>query len=58
MVVRQIGKMKIVVDSAKGYLKIMSAQSWAKTIYFDGFAGSWIIKEEDGDQMKKGRRFK
>ena len=42
-------KMKIVVDYAKAYLQIMSAQNWAKTIYFDGFAGSGIIKEEDGE---------
>ncbi|MEO5996349.1 MAG: three-Cys-motif partner protein TcmP [Chitinophagaceae bacterium] len=47
-------KMKIVVDYAKAYLTIMSAQNWAKTIYFDGFAGSGIIKEEDGEQMKRG----
>ena len=29
-------KMKIVVDYAKAYLKIMNKQTWAKTIYFDG----------------------
>lgn len=47
-------KMKIVVDYAKAYLMIMSKQDWIKTIYFDGFAGSGLIEDEDGDQVKKG----
>jgi three-Cys-motif partner protein len=40
-------KMEIVVAYAKAYLVIMNAQPWAKTIYFDGFAGSGSIVEED-----------
>lgn len=39
-------KMEIVVSYAKAYLTIMNAQKWAKTIYFDGFAGSGSISEE------------
>ncbi|MBN8837443.1 MAG: three-Cys-motif partner protein TcmP [Sphingobacteriia bacterium] len=47
-------KMEIVVSYAKAYLKIMNNQSWAKTIYFDGFAGSGIIDSEKSDEIKKG----
>ncbi|PWV56610.1 three-Cys-motif partner protein TcmP [Chitinophaga sp. S165] len=38
-------KMAIVVAYAKAYLTIMKEQRWAKTIYFDGFAGSGSIKD-------------
>jgi three-Cys-motif partner protein len=47
-------KMKIVVEYAKSYLIIMSKQSWVKTIYFDGFAGSGIITGEEGEEDKRG----
>lgn len=46
-------KMDIVVSYAKAYLTIMKEQKWAKTIYFDGFAGSGVIEtEETNDKMK------
>lgn len=38
-------KMDIVINYAKAYLMIMKEQKWAKTIYFDGFAGSGTISE-------------
>jgi len=47
-------KMEIVVNYAKAYLTIMHKQSWAKTIYFDGFAGSGIIETNESDEIKKG----
>ena len=47
-------KMEIVVSYAKAYLSIMSKQSWAKTIYFDGFAGSGIIETGENEEVKKG----
>ena len=47
-------KMEIVVSYAKAYLTIMNKQSWAKTIYFDGFAGSGIIETDENDEVKKG----
>ncbi len=47
-------KMEIVVSYAKAYLTIMQKQSWAKTIYFDGFAGSGIIDTEKSDEIQKG----
>lgn len=47
-------KMKMVVDYTKAYLTIMSKFKWAKTIYFDGFAGSGIISGEHGEAVKKG----
>jgi three-Cys-motif partner protein len=47
-------KMRIVVDYARAYLTIMAKQSWIKTIYFDGFAGSGVITGEDGEEVKKG----
>jgi three-Cys-motif partner protein len=40
-------KMQIVTDYAKAYLTIMNKQPWAKTLYFDGFAGSGEIKIEE-----------
>src|SRR5689334_18366412 len=43
-------KMQIIIDYAKAYLIIMNKQSWAKTIYFDGFAGSGQI---DGSKSLK-----
>lgn len=47
-------KMEIVVSYAKAYLTIMNKQSWAKTIYFDGFAGSGIIETGENEEVKKG----
>lgn len=47
-------KMEIVVSYAKAYLKIMNSQPWAKTIYFDGFAGSGLIEVEDKNELIKG----
>lgn len=47
-------KMDIVVSYAKAYLTIMEKQSWAKTIYFDGFAGSGIIETNENEELKKG----
>lgn len=47
-------KMRIVVDYAKAYLTIMAKQTWIKTIYFDGFAGSGLITGDDGEEIKKG----
>jgi len=39
-------KMKIIIEYAKAYLTIMNTQKWAKTLYFDGFAGSGYIENE------------
>jgi three-Cys-motif partner protein len=47
-------KMEIVVSYAKAYLTIMEKQQWAKTMYFDGFAGSGIIETDEGEDVKKG----
>ena len=47
-------KMEIVVSYAKAYLTIMHKQSWAKTMYFDGFAGSGVIESEENKETKKG----
>lgn len=47
-------KMEIVVSYAKAYLTIMDKQSWAKTMYFDGFAGSGIIETDESEDVKKG----
>jgi three-Cys-motif partner protein len=47
-------KMEIVVSYAKAYLKIMNKQSWVKTMYFDGFAGSGIIETDENEEVKKG----
>ncbi len=47
-------KMEIVVSYAKAYLTIMKEQKWAKTIYFDGFAGSGIIETDDSEEKIKG----
>lgn len=47
-------KMEIVVSYAKVYLTIMKEQKWAKTIYFDGFAGSGIIETDDSEETIKG----
>lgn len=47
-------KMQIVIDYAKAYLTIMNKQSWAKTLYFDGFAGSGEIEIEKGEEPRKG----
>lgn len=45
-------KMEIVESYAKAYLKIFSNQPWAKTMYFDGFAGSGVIAEDDAETGK------
>lgn len=47
-------KMDIVVDYAKAYLTIMNKQPWAKTLYFDGFAGSGLIEVEETTDRIKG----
>lgn len=47
-------KMDIVVSYAKAYLAIMDHQSWAKTLYFDGFAGSGYIETDESEDLKKG----
>jgi three-Cys-motif partner protein len=47
-------KMEIIVRYAKAYLIIMNNQKWAKTIYFDGFAGSGIIESDKRAEIKKG----
>lgn len=47
-------KMEIVVSYAKAYLTIMNKQSWAKTIYFDGFAGSGVIETNEEKETKTG----
>jgi three-Cys-motif partner protein len=47
-------KMEIVVNYAKAYLTIMNKQTWAKTIYFDGFAGSGLIGADESKEAIKG----
>lgn len=47
-------KMDIVVDYTKAYLTIMNKQPWAKTLYFDGFAGSGLIEVEETTDRIKG----
>jgi three-Cys-motif partner protein len=47
-------KMEIVVSYARAYLTIMNKQKWAKTLYFDGFAGSGLIGSEKTSDLKKG----
>ncbi len=47
-------KMEIIVDYAKAYLIIMHKNPWAKTLYFDGFAGSGLIEFEEADDRIKG----
>jgi len=47
-------KMEIVVNYAKAYLTIMNKQDWAKTIYFDGFAGSGLIGADESKEAIKG----
>ncbi len=47
-------KMEIIVSYAKAYLTIMNKQSWVKTLYFDGFAGSGLIVSDGSDEIKKG----
>jgi len=47
-------KMKIVVDYAQAYLTIMNKQDWAKTLYFDGFAGSGLIEVNENKESIKG----
>jgi three-Cys-motif partner protein len=51
-------KMDIVVSYAKAYLTIMSKQKWAKTIYFDGFAGSGTIEQNvNADSIPQNNLF-
>ena len=47
-------KMEIVVAYAKAYLTIMNKQTWAKTLYFDGFAGSGAIEANEDEEVIKG----
>jgi three-Cys-motif partner protein len=47
-------KMEIIVSYAQAYLTIMNKQAWAKTIYFDGFAGSGLISAREEGELKKG----
>jgi three-Cys-motif partner protein len=47
-------KMDIVVKYATAYLTIMNQQTWVKTIYFDGFAGSGFIDSGESDELIKG----
>lgn len=47
-------KMQIVIDYAYAYLTIMNKQSWAKTLYFDGFAGSGRIEFGEKKEPAKG----
>jgi len=47
-------KMEIIVSYARAYLTIMNKQAWAKTLYFDGFAGSGLISSDDSEEIKKG----
>ncbi len=47
-------KMEIIVEYAKAYLIIMNKQPWAKTLYFDGFAGSGLIEVDEGEEVVKG----
>jgi three-Cys-motif partner protein len=47
-------KMEIIVSYAQAYLKIMNKQPWAKTLYFDGFAGSGLISSPEDGEFKKG----
>lgn len=51
-----IDKMEIVVAYAKAYLIIMNKQDWVKTLYFDGFAGSGHIKQDEpeNEELVKG----
>ncbi|WP_198171490.1 hypothetical protein [Mucilaginibacter aquatilis] len=46
--------MEMVVAYAKAYLTIMSKQSWVKTLYFDGFAGSGLIENNETQEAIKG----
>ena len=47
-------KMQIIVEYAKAYLVIMNNQEWAKTLYFDGFAGSGLIEVDGEEEVVKG----
>jgi three-Cys-motif partner protein len=44
-------KMHIVESYAKAYLNVMKDRTWATTIYFDGFAGSGSISDEEGEKL-------
>jgi len=46
--------MQIIVEYARAYLIIMNKQEWAKTLYFDGFAGSGLIEVEEDEVAIKG----
>lgn len=45
-------KIEMVVDYAKAYLTIMNKYPQYKTLYFDGFAGSGLIKKEQIEVIK------
>ncbi len=45
-------KIEILIEYAKAYLKIMSKHPYWKLIYFDGFAGSGLIKKKFGDKIE------
>lgn len=45
-------KIDILVDYTKAYLTIMNKHPYWKLIYFDGFAGSGLIKKELGENIK------
>jgi three-Cys-motif partner protein len=47
-------KMIIFVKYVKAYLDIMEKQKWAKTLYFDGFAGSGEIESPHYDTLLEG----
>jgi three-Cys-motif partner protein len=47
-------KMEMVVSYARAYLTIMNKNEWIKTIYFDGFAGSGLIENNEGGDVIKG----
>ena len=44
-------KIEILIEYAKAYLVIMNKRSYWKLIYFDGFAGSGLIKKKFSDKI-------
>lgn len=47
-------KIDVFIKYLKAYIDIMKKQSWAKNIYFDGFAGSGEIEYSDGEDIIEG----
>jgi three-Cys-motif partner protein len=45
-------KIEILIEYAKAYLVIMNKHSYWKLIYFDGFAGSGLIKKKFGKKVE------